>query len=257
MSHVRVVTRLVLASMIAAAAWFPHAAGAQASDSAHDEMPGMAGSSMDMAHAGAMDVNMSRHMRLTPTREATRADSVRARALVTQIRAALAKYGDTTAAVADGYRMFAPQLKQQRVFHFTSWRNAIAERFRFDPTRPTSLLYSRASDGSLRLVGAMYTAPRRWSADRLDARVPLSIARWHVHVDWCVPPAGERARWLEQRDGAPVFGPESPIDTRSACDAVGGRFVPAIFGWMVHVNAFSGNDLGEIFGEEPHAASGR
>jgi hypothetical protein len=33
----------------------------------------------------------------------------------------------------------------------------------------------------------MYIAPRRFGPDRLDARVPLSIARWHRHVRWCVP----------------------------------------------------------------------
>jgi hypothetical protein len=50
-----------------------------------------------------------------------------------------------------------------------------------------------------------------------------------------VPPLARRERWRERRDGAPVFGPESPIATREACAAVGGRFVPSIFGWMAHV----------------------
>ena len=40
------------------------------------------------------------------------------------------------------------------------------------------------------------------------------------------------------REGEPVFGPRSPIATAEACDAVGGRFVPRLFGWMVHVEAF-------------------
>lgn len=52
-----------------------------------------------------------------------------------------------------------------------------------------------------------------------------------------------------------MFGPESPIDSKAACEAVGGRFLPAIFGWMVHVNAFAGSDLRDVFGEEPHVAS--
>jgi hypothetical protein len=32
---------------------------------------------------------------------------------------------------------------------------------------------------------------------------------------------------------------------------VGGRFVPLLFGWMVHVMAFSGDDPKVIWGGEP------
>ena len=186
---------------------------------------------------GAM--NASRHMELTPTRPATRADSLRAENVVAELRSAIAKYRDTTVAVADGYRMFMPNVKNQRVYHFTNGRRAVGEAFRFEPKKPTSLLYRRGAGGRLELAGAMYTAPTRVSAERLDDRIPLSIARWHKHVNWCIPGVGERERWLEKRDGQPVFGPQSPIATREACDAVGGRFLPSIFGWMVHVNAFA------------------
>lgn len=244
MSRAAIVTPLALVAAIAIAMELPRRAAAQDAR-ASSSMPAGA---MAMERAGSMDANMSRHMRLTSMRVATHADSARARALVAGIRAAIAKYGDTTVAVADGYRMFLPQVKEQQVYHFTNWRNALAEVFRFDPTRPTSLLYKRAPDGTLRLVGAMYTAPRRWSAARLDERIPLSIARWHMHVNWCLPARGDRERWLERRGGEPVFGPESPIDTRDACEAVGGDFHPAIFGWMVHANVFAGDDLREIFG---------
>jgi hypothetical protein len=61
-------------------------------------------------------------------------------------------------------------------------------------------------------------------------------------VNWCLPPAGARERWRETKDGQPVFGPKSPIATREACDAVGGRFAPRLFGWMVHVMAFASGD---------------
>jgi hypothetical protein len=178
---------------------------------------------------------------MTPVVAGTRADSARAARIAAALRVALAKYADTTVAVADGYRMFLPGLKAQRVFHFTSNWRAIQESFRFDPTRPTSLLYKTDSTGKLVLVGAMYTAPKRFGHARLDARVPLSIARWHKHVNWCIPKRTEKARWMESRDGAPVFGPESPIASREACDAVGGRFQESMLGWMLHANVFSGD----------------
>jgi hypothetical protein len=125
---------------------------------------------------------------------------------------------------------------------------AVEEAFRFDPAKPTSLLYRHNADGSFTLIGAMYTAPRMVSEATLNQRIPLSVAQWHQHVNWCLPPRGELARWSEQRDGKPVFGPKSPIATASACDAVGGRFVPHLFGWMVHANVFASDDPKVIWG---------
>jgi len=189
-------------------------------------------------------------MLMTPTRPVAQGDSARAAAIAATLRASIAKYADTTAAVADGYRMFAPQIKNQRVYHFTRGWNAVQEAFRFDPAKPTSLLYARGSDGTLHLIGGMYTAPKRWSADKLDERIPLSVARWHKHVNWCIPPRGQRARWLERANGAPVFGPESPIATKAACDAVGGTFYADPLGWMVHANVMTSSDPAVIWGDE-------
>jgi hypothetical protein len=200
--------------------------------------------------SGPMSDAAKKHRELSPTRRATPEDTVRAKEVVSQLRAALAKYADTAAAVADGYKMFMPNVKEQRVYHFTNYKNAFLEAFRFDAEKPTSILYARAPDGSLKLVGAMYTAPKRVRAARLDSRVPLSVARWHKHVNWCLPPRGASERWLERKNGMPVFGPESPIATRSACEEVGGTFYPSLFGWMIHANVFAGEDLATIFGHE-------
>ena len=54
---------------------------------------------------------------------------------------------------------------------------------------------------------------------------------------------------MERRAGKPLFGPDSPIVTKGACDAVGGRFFPRLFGWMVHVNAFESDDPRVIWGD--------
>ena len=176
------------------------------------------------------------HLRLTPRRSATAADSARAREIATVLRRAVARYERVDSAVADGYEQFAPQLKRQRVFHFTKRRHAFRNEFGFDAARPTSLLYARDERGHMRLVGAMYTAPRRSSPDQLDARVPLGIAQWHLHTNVCVPKRRERERWGELEGGRMVFGLLSPIVTEEACDAVGGRFHEAVFNWMVHAN---------------------
>jgi hypothetical protein len=225
--------------------------GRAAPDSAAMHMVGMADGAMDHAmNAMGGDTNMRLHMLMSPTRAATHEDTVRALAVAAAAREAIAKYQDTTAAVADGYRMFLPDVKNQHIYHFTNYAHAFEAGFTFDPAKPTSILYTRSADGAFHLVGAMYTAPKRWSTDRLDARIPLSIAHWHKHVNWCLPPRGDRAALAKRVNGQPEFGPASPIATKDACDAVGGTFYPTIFSWMVHVNVYAGDSLSQIFGDE-------
>lgn len=196
------------------------------------------------------------HLLLTPLRTPQPGDSARADALVATLRGALEKYRDVRNAEADGFRMFAPRLRRQRIYHYTDRRAAAVALVRFDAERPTSLLYRPRPDGTVELVGAMYTAPRWASLDDLDRRVPLSIARWHQHTNLCLPPRGEDERALERQGGRPVFGPASPIATRDACEAVGGRFRERALGWMVHVNAFLGEDHASIWGESHHHGAG-
>ncbi len=182
------------------------------------------------------------HLRLTPVRPPAPGDSTRAAEILAVMRRELAKYRDVRVAQDDGFRKFIPAAGAP-VRHFTKLRWAIQSRNGLDPARPTSLLYQAGPDGSLTLVGAMFTAPPPTSDAELDERLPLSIARWHQHINWCLPPlADARRRWRETKDGQPVFGPKSPIATAEACEAVGGRFRPRLFGWMVHVMAFSEGD---------------
>lgn len=245
--------RILAALLLAAATSLPlaaqhegHTHGEQQSDSAMSAMPGMnAAAEQSMSE----DMHMNPHMRMTATRPPTAADSARARALVDTLRRALAKYRDVKVAEADGFAMFAPQVKQQRVYHFTRRRNAVKAAFTFDAAEPTSLLYEKDAAGTFTLVGAMYTAPRRLDEDALDARVPLSIARWHEHVNICIPKRGDEARWKETVGRTPKFGPAGAITTRAACDTAGGRWFDHIFGWMVHANVFAGDDLGTVFGD--------
>jgi hypothetical protein len=191
----------------------------------------------------------SPHMRMTAARTATTGDSARARAIVDTLRKAVAKYADTSVALAEGYRMFKPQLRFRPVYHFTSRTNAKANESSFDPTRPTSLLYERAPNGRLELVGAMYTAPRRATEDELNARVPSGIAPWHLHVNICEAPSDAPERRRETRNGRMLFGPAGVVATKADCDAVGGRFLPEDFNWMMHVDTRHGNDLAAAFSD--------
>ena len=184
---------------------------------------------MSAMPGGAGDSAMALHMAWSHTRPATDADRLRAAEIVKTLRTALAKYKDYHVAKADGFKPFHPEIRQN-IYHFTRWQNGLRAAFTFDPDEPTSLLYKKTASGGYELVGAMYTAPRGTSEAKLDQRVPLSVARWHRHVNLCLPPKGQglAADWTK-------FGPGGSIATREACDAAGGRFYPQVFGWMVHV----------------------
>jgi hypothetical protein len=173
--------------------------------------------------------SMSAHMAWTDARAATGTDSERAAQIVKTLQTALARYKDYHVAEADGFKPFHPEFRQD-VYHFTRWRNGLKAAFTFDPAQPTSLLYKKTPDGGYKLVGAMYTAPRGTSEAKLDQRVPLSVARWHRHINLCFPPKGQGASadWTK-------FGFAGSISTKAACDTAGGRFYPQVFGWMVHV----------------------
>jgi hypothetical protein len=219
----------------------PATATANASPTAAEAMAGMAG---DWKMAA-----MAKHMAYSGTRPLTVEDSVRAARVINELRQAIAKYEDVKVAEADGYKMFAPEIKNQPQYHFTKGWNAVRNQFGFDPARPTSLLYKKRSDGRFQLIGAMYTASKRTSEEDLNERVPLSVAHWHRHINWCVPPRGQKDQWYETRNGRPIFGPLG-VATEQECKDGGGRFIPQAFGWMVHANTFAGNDLKSIWHDD-------
>jgi hypothetical protein len=180
--------------------------------------------------------NMSLHMAFTDLRTSNDSDKARAAVLVTDLQHALAKYKDYHVAEADGFKPFHPEFKQP-VVHFTRNWNGLKAAFTFDPNEPTSLLYQRTGDGGYKLIGAMYTDHKGATVDQLDQRVPLSVARWHRHINLCFPPRGteiKSADWTK-------FGFNGSIATKDACDAAGGRFFPQVFGWMVHVYPWETN----------------
>ena len=202
-----------------------------------------------MSHHGH-DGEDNPHLRLSTARPRTPEDSARGVELVVTIRRELAKYRDVKAAITDGYQQFLNNLVLP-VYHFTNNRPGLEAAFSFDAAKPTSRLYRKNRDGSFTLTGVMYTAPVILPEDRLESRIPLGLARWHQHINWCLPKQGEEARWRETRAGKPLFGPESPIASAEACAAVRGRFIPRLFGWMVHVNAFESEDPAVIWSHPP------
>jgi hypothetical protein len=112
------------------------------------------------------------------------------------------------------------------------------------------LLYEKHGD-DYKLIGVMYTAPKYTSEDQLNERIPLSIAQWHAHVNLCIPPSDKkREAWGPNAR----FGLAGSISTKTECESAGGKFIPQIFGWMVHVYPFE-HDQESIWSVERQAHS--
>lgn len=178
------------------------------------------------------DMKMSPHMFMTDLRPHNAADDQRAAQIVEVLRKSIEKYKDYKVALADGFRIFMPNLPQP-LYHFTNYGYGYEAEFHFDPEKPTSLLYKKTGDG-YELIGAMFTAPKSFIEDQLNARVPLSVARWHEHVNLCLPQRGMPIQEVDWQK----FGAEGSISTQPACEEASGRWVPMIFNWMVHVYPF-------------------
>ena len=174
---------------------------------------------------------MAGHMYMTAPRSKQPGDQDKADAVAAAAKQAMEPYRDYRKALADGYEIFLPEVPQSQ-YHFTKAIYGLEARRHFDASKPTSLLYKKTADGGYQLVGAMYTDRVDATEEEINDRIPLSVARWHQHVNFCKAPAGHKAEY---------FGPDAKygllgsINTQEACEAAGGTFYPHIFGWMVHV----------------------
>ena len=181
-------------------------------------------------NSGGM-AHMMGHMYMTTLRPPQPGDRQKADTVVAAAKTAMEPYKDYRRALANGYHIFLPNIPQPQ-YHFTNYANTRDAAQTFDPLKPGSLLYKKNADGGYTLVGAMYTDRVTATEDELNERIPLSIARWHQHVNFCKAPFGQ---------GAAYFGPNAKfglmgsINKREDCQAAGGVFIPHAFGWMVHV----------------------
>ena len=223
---------------------------APAAGADHTNMPGMNSQAGQANEQVAMEdmANMHHgdmaHLHMTSTRPMSPDDQQRADEIVEELRTGIEESRDYHVALNEGFQIFHPEIPQPE-YHFMNYTNGFEAAFTFDAARPTSLLYKKTATG-YDLVGAMYTMPKRATEEQLNERVPLSIATWHLHTNLCMPPK-------EARRGADFtkFGLHGTIATQAACDAVGGKFYPVIFGWMVHVYPYE-DSTQKIFAMHHH-----
>jgi hypothetical protein len=175
--------------------------------------------------------DMNGHMLMTTLRPAKPGDQQKADEIVADAKKAMEPYRDYHKALADGYEIFLPNIPQPQ-YHFTKAAYGREAWSHFDPLKPTSLLYKKTADGGYKLVGAMYTDRVDAAEEELNERIPLSMARWHQHVNFCKAPRDQLAAYFGKNA---KFGLRGSISSKEACDAAGGVFLPHVFGWMVHV----------------------
>jgi hypothetical protein len=175
-------------------------------------------------------MEMGPHMKMTALRAPQPGDAEKAQKVAEVAHGVMEKYKDYRTALNDGFKIFHPEVPQKQ-YHFTNYRYAMEAAFDFNPEHPTSLLYEKFGEG-YRLAGVMYTAPKRFTEDDLNQRIPLSVAQWHEHVNFCKAPEGHKQEMLGPN---PKFGLRGSITTKTECDAAGGEFHPLVFNWMVHL----------------------
>jgi hypothetical protein len=254
---------------------------------AADEIHDGGGESDTMKQMGT-HMHPGPHMLMTDMRPVTPEDSKRAREFLEAMRAALTKYQDYKIAIADGYQPFFPTVPQD-MYHFSN-RSITASEYMgsFDVTKPGSLLYRKKFLTGYDLIGAMYSAPEDASPSQLDEMIPLSLGRWHAHTNICLPKgvtmqdvvnsnvkAGAHSAGMvdpdpERKGGGmvhysgrsssvklrggfmvnPKFGFEGDVSNAEQCGSAGGQFHKQLFGWMIHVYPFAGDDFKVAFSND-------
>jgi hypothetical protein len=207
------------------------------------DMSGMEMDDVDfMRDMGPSMAAMTGHMYITRLRQKQPGDEQRAKTVVATLKSAIERYKDYRKALADGYVIANPKLKQPQ-YHFMNKKNTYLSDLGFDPTKPTALLYRRTPMLEYRLEGAMYTANPDATEDDLNERIPLSVVRWHRHRNVCWAPED---RLNDYKTAHPKFGMFGSIKTQEACTAEGGTFNATLFTWMIHVFPYE-TDPKEVF----------
>jgi hypothetical protein len=194
------------------------------------------------------------------------------------LRVSLQRYRDYRAALADSYRLFLPTVPQPEyhLVHIEQVRGDFRQKVNLQ--KPGKLLY-KPVNGGFELVGAVLSAQPDATAAELDARVPLSVARWHTYVNVCLPKGVTlydvlMGRIGQDRHDLPGLLPASDpnaaelngkygfladgrffqtgsIAEDKSCREAGGYFLAQTWGWMVHVYPFGQDDLLAAFAPPP------
>jgi len=189
--------------------------------------------------ATSRHMNMGPHMKMTPYQPISPSDITRMQAIVQNAHVCFDRYQDYRLALQDGYQIFAPTIPQD-IYHFVNIQSFAEAQTTFDLAHPSALLYDKVA-GGYQFVGVMYSAPTNMTEAQLNLRIPISVAPWHLHVNFCLP-AGDTEQTLFKANS--LFGLTGTISTSAQCSRVGGTFYSSMYGWMVHIPLFGSVGIG-------------
>lgn len=119
-------------------------------------------------------------------------DMLSADVFLTQAKLDAARFDDIAVAEAEGYRQTTPfRFGDTGPAHFAN-RNYNRDGNILDTEHPETLVYYKTSDGSLVLLGVMFTAPADQAPD-----IAGELTQWHSHAQLCAgvggmaPPDGQ------------------------------------------------------------------
>lgn len=111
-------------------------------------------------------------------RQPTAAELQAAAQLVSQTKAAVARYAQLSTAIAEGYKPMEPP--NGEIVHYVN-PAYMTDAYILDPQHVQSLIYYNGKQGT-QLIGAMYIMPTR-AEDGPDIGGPLTV--WHQHSNIC------------------------------------------------------------------------
>lgn len=165
----------------------------------------------------------------------TDAQKDRARALIEQTKAGLARFADPADAIAAGYRSIGDGRRPGGYEHYIN-RTFLANDTILDASEPESLVYRHDADGSKELTTAMYILPPGSTMDDVPD-IAGNLTTWHGHDNLCFDSS------TGQLAGIFTGGTCVPGGTR-------GSSTPMLHVWIVP------NDCGPFAGTDARSMTG-
>ncbi|MGH7863713.1 MAG: hypothetical protein ACREQB_01890 [Candidatus Binataceae bacterium] len=210
-------------------------------------------------------------------------DRERARKIIAEVRERIMPFADYHNALEQGFTIYLPKLPQSEYHFFGMVPPAVHFQAGRHPLALTALMYAPAESSGYRLAGAMIRANADTPLPKLDQIAPMSIGRWHRHINVCLPRGFTlmdfvRGNLGQDRSGLPGmlpadddaaaaarnaalgvladgrFGGGGALNDPVKCEAAGGYLVKSASGWMLHVYPLAGDDFAIAFGDGPPPA---
>ncbi|MGH6630784.1 MAG: hypothetical protein ACREB3_13730, partial [Burkholderiales bacterium] len=162
-------------------------------------------------------------------------DRERARKIIAEVRERIMPFADYHNALEQGFTIYLPKLPQSEYHFFGMVPPAVHFQAGRHPLALTALMYAPAESSGYRLAGAMIRANADTPLPKLDQIAPMSIGRWHRHINVCLPRGFTlmdfvRGNLGQDRSGLPGMLPADDDPAAAARNATLGVLADGRFG---------------------------